>query len=110
MYTLTLLATICAQALLSHASPFRRDTPSAAFLIFNGATPEQSFSMTAPLNEEFTIDSTITVSSIQGLSSGIECTFFVGTQDVTTTSVVGAEIVDVGPPSVLSGGVCLQSA
>lgn len=53
--SLLLLATICAHPLLSRASALPRGTPSGALLVFNGATPEQSFNMIAPLNEPFTI-------------------------------------------------------
>jgi hypothetical protein len=122
----SVLIAIGCQAVVSSAIPVSSSIPSETLLAFNAATPPQDFSMAVSTGAVFTIsnysapnhvpgthdflDNTNAVSSIQSFTAGVQCAFFGELGDTSIVSTNGAEIAYVGPPSVLTNGVCLSSA
>jgi len=107
MKTFTIFAALPFLAALVHAAPTPATVQARQFqaqITFIGAAGA-SFSMSVPTDGSgFTISNPLSISKISS-EGGASCTFF--GIDGSSTTVVGANTVDVGPPQTQTSGSCL---
>ncbi|KAF6230585.1 hypothetical protein HO173_011122 [Letharia columbiana] len=89
-----------------HAAPSSSARQFQAQLTFQGAPPAAAFfTLSVPTDGSvFEISNVLSVSHISS-AGGASCTLF--GIDGSTTTVVGADTVDVGPPQTQVSGSCL---
>lgn len=105
MKLLTILTTLFLLATDLHAAPTFNTRQFQAQLTLQGAPPSAAFyTLSVPTdNSVFTISNPLSISHIV-LAGGASCTLF-GSEGSSTT-VVGANTVDVGPPQPQVSGSC----